>query len=153
MRTRLGTATTVPTSETPAVSLEFEQIIGACRGDGKLLLPQGIDVQEGTGNIYISDSQNDRVAVFDKEGSFLFDFGQDQIDESANLEFNNITGQIFVGDVKGNEIDVFEPDGTYVRSFGEFTVGTDRPCQLPSANLIRGCFVGLYLNSTSIQSI
>ena len=121
----------VPT-EAQAVSLEFDQIIGDSSGDGKLLLPQGIDVQEGTGNIYVSDSQNDRVAVFNKEGNFLFDFGQDQIDESANLEFNNITGQIFVGDVKGNEIDVFEPDGTYVRSFGEFTVGTDRPFEGPA---------------------
>jgi DNA-binding beta-propeller fold protein YncE len=55
----------VPT-EAQAVSLEFEQIIGDSSGDGKLLLPQGIDVQEETGNIYVSDSQNDRVAVFNK---------------------------------------------------------------------------------------
>ncbi len=119
-------------AEAKAVSLEFDQIIGDSSGEGQLNLPQGIDVQEGTGNVYISDSENDRVAVFDSEGNYLDDFGQDQIDESANLEFNNKTGQIFVGDVNGNEIDVFEPDGTYVRSFGEFTVGTDRPFEGPA---------------------
>lgn len=119
-------------AEATAVSLEFEQTFGNTGGAGQLNLPQGIDVQEGTGNIYVSDSANNRVAVFDSEGNYLDDFGQGQIDESANLEFNETTGQVFVGDVNGNEIDVFEPDGTYVRSFGEFTVGTDRPFEGPA---------------------
>lgn len=119
-------------TETLGVSLEFNQTIGDSSGAGQLNLPQGIDVQKETGNVYISDSESDRVAVFNQAGNFLFDFGQEQIDESANLEFNNKTGQIFVGDVNGNEIDVFEPDGTYVRSFGEFTVGTDRPFEGPA---------------------
>ena len=122
----------VAAAEAKAVSLEFDQTFGNTGGAGQLNLPQGIDVQEGTGNVYVSDSENDRVAVFNNEGNYLFDFGQDQIDESANLEFNEETGQVFVGDVNGNEIDVFEPDGTYVRSFGEFTVGTDRPFEGPA---------------------
>jgi DNA-binding beta-propeller fold protein YncE len=140
-------------AEAKAVSLKFERIIGDTSGPGQLKLPQGVDIQEGTGNIYISDSDNDRVAVFNPEGKFLFNFGQDQIDETADLEFNDKTGQIFVGDVRNNQIDVFEPNGTYIRSFGEFTIDSPRFFKGPGGVAFSPDFETFYVNDYAADRI
>ncbi|PSO52108.1 MAG: hypothetical protein BRC34_13355 [Cyanobacteria bacterium QH_1_48_107] len=120
--------------EAQSFELTLDKTIGSqSGGPGQLALPQGVDIQEGSENIYVADSEKDRIAVFNQQGEFQSDFGQDQIgDEPAPLTFNDETGQLFVGDVGGNEIDVFNPDGTYDRSFGEFTVGTERPFEGPA---------------------
>lgn len=140
-------------AQAKAVSLKFEQIIGDTSGPGKLNLPQGIDVQEGSGNVYISDSENDRVAVFNSAGKFLFDFGKDQINESADLAFNDKTGQLFVGDVKNNQIDVFEPNGTYVRSFGKFTIDSPRFFKGPGGVSFSPDFKTFYVNDYAADRI
>lgn len=140
-------------AEVKAVSLNFGRIIGDTSGPGQLNLPQGIDIQQETGNVYISDSENDRVAVFNPEGKFLFDFGQDQVDETADLEFNDTTGQIFVGDVRNNQIDVFEPNGTYVRSFGEFTIDSPRFFKGPGGVAFSPDFETFYVNDYAADRI
>ena len=130
-----------------SLTLNFDQVIGDPMGDPSqpenLLLPQGIAVESGTSNIYVGDSKA-RVAAFNDQGEYLFNFGQDQITgETANIDFNR-EGQLFVGDVSGNEIDVFEADGTYVRSFGEFTIGTDRPFEGPAGVAFSPDFENFY---------
>lgn len=140
-------------AEATAVSLEYNQTFGDSTEPGQLSLPQGIDVQQGTGNVFISDSDNDRVAVFNSEGNFLYDFGQNQIDETADLAFNDETGQLFVGDVQNNQIDVFEPDGTYVRSFGEFTIDSPRFFKGPGGVSFSPDFETFYVNDYAADRI
>ncbi|MUG99296.1 hypothetical protein F7734_46230 [Scytonema sp. UIC 10036] len=56
----LATATQAKSS-----TLTYERSIGSPGIErGNLFLPQGIDVQEETKNIFISDSANNRVSVF-----------------------------------------------------------------------------------------
>lgn len=140
-----------------AVSLTLRNVLGDPMGNPEqpqnFLLPQGVDIQPGTENIYISDSGKSRVAVFDRAGNYLFDFGQEFIDESADLEFNDTTGEILVGDVNNNEIDVFTPQGEYIRSFGEFTIGTERPFEGPGGVAFSPDFDLFYVNDYAADRI
>ena len=43
-------------------------------GDGQFANPEGVAV-DSTGKIYVSDSENNRIQVFDNSGTFLFKFG------------------------------------------------------------------------------
>lgn len=112
-------------TEAKAVTLEYDRSIGSPGfGSGQLFLPQGIDVQERTGNVFISDSENDRVSVFDQNGNFvkaIGGIGSGLFDETADLAFDKLTGNLYVGDVKNNQIDVLDADGNYLRSFGSFS--------------------------------
>lgn len=48
-------------------------------GDGSLSQPRGIAVDQDTGNLYVSDSGNNRVNVYDGTGAFLRSFGYDVV--------------------------------------------------------------------------
>jgi len=112
-------------TEAKSVTLEYDRSIGSPGfGSGQLFLPQGIDVQERTGNVFISDSENDRVSVFDQNGDFvkaIGGIGSGLFDETADLAFDKLSGNLYVGDVKNNQIDVLDADGNYLRSFGSFS--------------------------------
>ena len=58
-----------------------QPLVGVCgRGKGKeqLYNPQGVTVDNTTGNIYISDWYNNCVKVFDSTGQCLFKFGDNE---------------------------------------------------------------------------
>jgi hypothetical protein len=88
-------------------------------------LPEDFNLDK-EGNIYIVDTNNHRIAKFDKSGKFVFNFGSDyqglggykaafenvEIDGDGNIyAFNDGPGQIVKFDRAGNPIDVLqEPD-------------------------------------------
>jgi len=43
-------------------------------GNGQFQVPQGVAV-DSAGNIYVADTRNSRIQVFDSSGNFLFKFG------------------------------------------------------------------------------
>ncbi|GAB1544205.1 hypothetical protein NUACC21_68810 [Scytonema sp. NUACC21] len=124
----LATATQAKSS-----TLTYERSIGSPGIEaGNLFLPQGIDVQQGTGNVFISDSANNRVSVFDQNGNFVNTIGSlgsrpGQFNQTADLAFDKLTGNLYVGDVYNSEIDVFDANRNYLKSFGKFGPQTDRP--------------------------
>lgn len=46
---------------------------------GQLNTPRGVAVNQGSGNVYVVDGTNNRVAVFDSNGAFLRTFGTDVV--------------------------------------------------------------------------
>jgi NHL repeat-containing protein len=48
-------------------------------GAGQLNDPQGIAIDEGTGDVYVADTGNRRVSKFDADGDFLFSWGIDVV--------------------------------------------------------------------------
>lgn len=137
------------TTASLAVSLKFDSQIGkpGLGGSGELLTPQGISVQDSTGNIFVANGRaanpdgslntnvGSRVEVFDPQGNYLRSITRPRtgkgegLDGTADLKFDPKTGLMHIGDVFNSEIDVYNPDtGEYVRSYGSFTgrVG-DRP--------------------------
>ncbi|MDB9372738.1 scytonemin biosynthesis PEP-CTERM protein ScyF [Nodularia sphaerocarpa] len=119
-----------------ALSLKYETSIGRpatfTDGDfpgvpGVITVPQGIGVQDSTGNIFVSNGRGiDRVDVFDSEGNYIKGIGSTgsgpgQFDEPADLRFNPITGDMHVGDVFNSRINVFDAEGNYKTSYASFS--------------------------------
>lgn len=53
---------------------------GTAAGNGTLDNPQGIAVDQDTGNVYVSDRDNRRISVYTADGDFVRSFGQDVVE-------------------------------------------------------------------------
>jgi DNA-binding beta-propeller fold protein YncE len=114
---------------------KFDSVDGTRRGKGnnsaqdQLHMPSGIVVDPGNGDIYISDGYgNRRVAVFDKAGKFLRQWGRQATEEESQKNVPGVfaevvhciamsnAGLIYVCDRQGNRVQVFQKDGTFVRN-------------------------------------
>jgi len=100
--------------------------------------PSGIAIDTGNGDIYVSDGYgNRRVAVFDKTGKFLRQWGRQATDaeaaEGVGGAFSQVVhcisisnaGLVYVCDRQGDRVQVFQKDGTFVRNIWIKT-GTDK---------------------------
>ncbi len=88
-------------------------------GKGEFRLPKDVAVDE-EGNIYVLDTQNDRVQKFDNQGNFILEFGKHG---RSKGEFMNPTGifvkdRIYITDTYNDRIQVFVLNGDYLFEFG-----------------------------------
>ena len=114
---------------------KFDSVDGTRRGKGnnsaqdQLHMPSGIVVDPANGDIYISDGYgNRRVAVFDKAGKFLRQWGRQATEEETQKNVPGVfaevvhciamsnAGLIYACDRQGNRVQVFQKDGTFVRN-------------------------------------
>jgi DNA-binding beta-propeller fold protein YncE len=121
---------------TPA-QVEGVQFLFAVVGPGRrsslpyLWRPLGVGTDK-KGNIYISDTNNHRICVFDSQGRFLFEFGSYGIDRPhapqekpwQGGQFNKPygiavadNGQIYVADMANGRVQVFSPRGKFLFYF------------------------------------
>lgn len=91
------------------------------KNTGEFNQPVGVAVSQD-GKIYVTDSHNDRVQVFDASGNFLFAFGSHGKKEG---EFNKPHGisldsdlNIYVADTENNRIQGFSKEGHFLFSYG-----------------------------------
>ena len=124
--------------EVKAVSLGYNTSIGRpanlAEGEvpgnpgGTLAVPQGIAVQEGTGNIFVANGGNDRLEVFDPQGNYLRGIGgtgsgPGQSNGQSAIAFEPNTGKLYAGDVFNNRVNVFNSDGSFDKSILEGQFG------------------------------
>ena len=90
---------------------------------GQMCCPSGFAVDEFAGLIYVADTLNHRIAVFNLQGAWLSSFGQMGDGEG---ELNGPVA-VALGDTelhvvdKGNRrVQVFTPDGVFLRSYGSY---------------------------------
>ncbi|MEI6667519.1 MAG: hypothetical protein WCP29_05120 [Acidobacteriota bacterium] len=95
----------------------------------RLFNPAGVAIDPGNGEIFVADGYgNKRVAVFDRAGRFLRQWGR-QATSAESLAgepgaFANVVhcvamsraGQVYVCDRQGDRIQVFDKMGTFVRN-------------------------------------
>jgi DNA-binding beta-propeller fold protein YncE len=108
-------------------------------GAGQLLKPAALFVTLD-GKIYVADSGNNRVSIFNSDGTFLYEFGKNgnkpgQFNSPQGIAVNG-KGIIYVADTLNNRIQVFNHDGIYLSEFGDLVNDAADQCQkvkLPKA--------------------
>jgi sugar lactone lactonase YvrE len=114
---------------------KFDSVDGTRRGVGlnaakdQLHMPSGIALDPDNGDLYISDGYgNRRVAVFDKTGKFLRQWGRQATEEETRQMAPGVfaevvhcismskAGLLYVCDRQGNRVQVFRKDGSFVRN-------------------------------------
>ena len=101
--------------------LEYLDTFG-CYGDGdsQFKRPNGI-ARDEIGNLYVSDSYNNRVQVFDCKGQFLSAF---RTSKPLNLPCGISVSSdqlVYVCDNMNKCVSVFKMSGEFVTSFGQFS--------------------------------
>ena len=105
------------------------------RNDGEFHCPQGVRYRNH--QVYVCDSDNARVQVFDSNLNFLRTFGTrgdgpGQLKNPRDLDFDR-QENIYVVDAEKRQVLVFSEDGQYLRHFGREGQGKgelNRPCGL-----------------------
>ncbi|MBN1219786.1 MAG: TIGR03663 family protein [Anaerolineae bacterium] len=92
-------------------------------GDGQFVTPRNVAVAPD-GRIYVADSGNHRIQVFDSNGNFLFKWGSQgngpgQLNEPWGLAVA-ADGTVFVADTWNHRIQKFSANGEPLGSFGAF---------------------------------
>ena len=100
----------------------FERTFGGFGyGEGSLRDPLGISVDR-KGNIYVADSQNDRVAVYDPFGNFLKSLGEKTLRKPGGVTVGE-DGLIYVANTGKNSIAIFDPEGNLILEYGTWGSG------------------------------
>lgn len=89
-------------------------------GPGEFGKPHGIAV-DATGNVYVADTGNSRVQVFDSGGSLLW-----SIVSTLNQPLGvgvDATGRVYVADTDHHMISVFDSAGPAITNFGTYGSG------------------------------
>ena len=112
----------------------------ASPGDGQFLFPRGITVDSSLGRVYVTDTSNNRIEVFDTAGNFLGKWGSwcDMINglncnTSApgaaspgdgqfywpfSIEANQYSHIVYIVDSHNSRIEVFNPIGNFLGKWG-----------------------------------
>ncbi|MEX2105645.1 MAG: NHL repeat-containing protein [Solirubrobacterales bacterium] len=112
--------------KTKAATVAFTSAFGSTgTGNGQLDAPIGTAV-DGSGNLWIVDSKNNRVQKFNAKGEYLSQFGSTgtgngQFKKPVDIAISP-KGELFVTDAENNRVQRFSASGEYLAQFG--TKGT-----------------------------
>jgi uncharacterized protein (TIGR03663 family) len=105
--------------EVPAVQVWGSQ----GKGNGQLQDPRGITVDEA-GNVYVADSGNNRIQVFDSSGQFLTQWGNEgdgpgQFKEPWGVAVG-AEGNVYVADTWNHRVQKFDAEGNFLLQWGGY---------------------------------
>jgi len=120
--------------------MKIEDDAGYGSGNGQFWNPYGIDVGSD-GKIYVSESWNHRVQIFDASGKYVSKFGSrgdgnTQFDFPLGMSLDK-NDNIYVCDPSNQRIQKFTSSGSFLASFGNWS-GTDGALALPLGITIDG---------------
>ena len=94
---------------------------------GPFVKPQGVAVNNSTGEIYVSDGGSNVVDVFKASGKYLSQFTETTPGGTLNgpdgLAFDQSTDELYVTDPRNRVVYVFNSSGKYLSQFGEGEFG------------------------------
>lgn len=85
-------------------------------GFGQLRQPAAI-VIDAQDKVYVADSGNGRIAVFNPFGKFLWSIGEEELIAPRGLEIDT-SGLLWVGEVGRGRVVVFSKEGRFLKEFG-----------------------------------
>jgi DNA-binding beta-propeller fold protein YncE len=90
-------------------------------GLGELQFDKPMAVTTAHGRIYVSDTNNARIQVFDNKGGFLFTFGERGRETGQFLYPYGIAGDnagnVYISELYLGRVQVYDADGNYLRDF------------------------------------
>lgn len=91
---------------------------------GQFKLPLGIDISD-SGKVFIADTGNRRIQVFDSEGTFLYMFtvktGAGELPpEPVDVAASKLNNYLYISDNKNHKIKVYKQNGTFDFEWGKF---------------------------------
>lgn len=139
---------------------QFEICTSSClagisgTGNGQFNSPQSVAVDSSTGNIFVSDSGNNRIQIFNSSGVYQSQFGSlgsgdGQFTTPNGIQIVSVSGtpHLFVADTENNRIQKFTTSGTFVGK-----VGTGTQFSSPSSLAVSNAG-GLYVADTGNNRI
>jgi RHS repeat-associated protein len=107
-----GTATTAVTGTIESNTYMEKTLEFATKGtgNGQLSSPFGI-ATDSTGNVWVSDTGNNRIEKFSSAGAFIATYGSGQMSIPRGIAIVQSTGYVFVADTGNARIDVFTSAG------------------------------------------
>ena len=95
-------------------------------GDGQFSAPQDVAV-DGSGNVYVAESGNNRIQKFDSSGNFLLKwgtpgFGDGQFNQPSGVAVDS-SGNVYVADKFNDRIQKFDSSGNFLLTWGTFGSG------------------------------
>lgn len=119
-------------------------------GEGQFDYPYDVAIHEN--RVYVADSHNNRVQVFDLDGAYLFQWGGTGVEDGqfrrnrgiGATPFTGPDAAIFVTDAKNDRVQKFTLEGAHLASWGSIGDGLEeffrpRPVEIASNGVI---FVG-----------
>jgi sugar lactone lactonase YvrE/TolB-like protein len=113
----------VPYSASTSTTFRFAQVWGRQgEGSGDFLKPCGV-AADGVGNVYVADTYNNRIQVFDSSGTFVKAWGQKGTG-SGNLARPwdlavDGEGSVYVADTYNHRVQKFDVSGVYLGQWGK----------------------------------
>lgn len=112
-----STLSVTPGTVSPPSGEELLMTIGRQgSGDGEFLNPQGLAL-DGEGNLYVADTGNSRVQVFDADGNFLMTIADQRFTGPRYVAVDDV-GRVYVSDAT-ERVHVFNSRGDPQQSFGQ----------------------------------
>jgi hypothetical protein len=108
----LSTALGASAAPAAQVYVPAQTFSGPGSDPGQLSNPRRAAVEQATGNLFVADSGNGRVQVFDGEGNFLTAFGEAELDAPFGLAIRESGGEteIYVSDPATEQIVRYDSD-------------------------------------------
>lgn len=92
-------------------------------GPGQFLAPKGL-ARDGEGQVYVADSQNHRIQVFDGQGQFVRAWGSEGVNPGQFKEPWGVAvapdGTVYVADTWNHRIQAFDREGAFLWMWGAF---------------------------------
>lgn len=91
-------------------------------GNGQFLRPHDLEFNSDNTRLYVVDRDGNRIQVFDKNGEFLFKFGEKggkegQFSVPYGIDVDS-NGNVWVADRGNHRIQKFDSDGNFILKFG-----------------------------------
>jgi murein DD-endopeptidase MepM/ murein hydrolase activator NlpD/DNA-binding beta-propeller fold protein YncE len=107
----------------PNVMIHEISSTGNGAGGGELTAPE-VAFAQASGSVYVADTGNNRVQVFNADGSYRFKFGEGTLVSPQGIDVDGL-GNIYVADTGNHRIVKFSSAGDFIREYrsedGEIT--------------------------------